>query len=361
MSTRSNLKKHCSGKNTAYFTLFIFYLFSFQTVLWAQDTTVENSNKKIDSASEFTITSTSTDEEISEKVAFYSNEYGLTLNVKKIIRTANGEISGIKMVFSNAKGAKQAYNVSDAEPIEPIRIFAKTNENNQIIFGFGDPEAELDAEDEVESNNNAAAAGGGERSADAKSNTVAPQITSHADEKSINQSNPIIDYEKAYILLDGKEISALEMELLDPATIGSTTKLNNVNNDNLVAQYGEKARYGVVLIESSITLQELTSDQINRLPENFKLDAYNGAFIIHKNTQNSDLKFYEKHLSRIGVTLEVSELERNASGYISNIKIKLHDDLKKVIMADWLIYKNANGIISIVVGRKNGKVSVYTQ
>ncbi len=363
MSTRKNLTKRCSWKNTAYFTLFIFYIFSFQTVLWAQETTVESSNKKISSASEFIITSSSTDEDINKIVAFYDTEFGISLTIKKIVRNADEEITGIKMVLSNKKGAKQAYNVADEEPIEPVKIYAKRDNAISLVFGFGDMEADVEEADNIEIV---------EVSSDINAVEDAPQedikvveasefVSTAQDDITLIRLDRSLDYRKALILLNGYEISAIEMEGINPDNIESVSKSNSPNNDRLVAQFGEKARNGVIEIQTKVALQELNSFQIERLPANFKLDAQNGSFIIHKNSQASDLEFYKRKLAEIGLTLEIADLERNASGSISNLKLKLHDDHQNAKMTDWIVYKNANGIISIVVGRKNGKASVYSQ
>lgn len=342
---------------------FLFFAFFFHADVNGQESHGENAVKTV-SSSEFTITSSSTDQEIAEKVAFYQSEFGLSLNVKNITRTDSGEINGIKMVFSNAKGAKQAYNVFDAAPIEPIRIYVDISRNNKMSFGFGDSELDADSEgDDAQTLESTAEIKEEPPTySEQKSSLWAaiPEIIGD-DTISLIKQDRSIDYKKAYISLDGKEISAAEMELINPASIGSVNVMNSANNDRLVEKFGEKARNGVIAIETQVVLEELTSDQISKLPENFKLDATNGAFIIHKKTTDSDLKFYEKKLVEIGVTLETSSLERNSAGDISNLKLKLHDDLQQAKMSDWIVYRNANGIINIVVGRKNGKASVYSQ
>ena len=49
------------------------------------------------------------------------------------------------------------------------------------------------------------------------------------------------------IIFDGKEISKKELDSIDPNTIESMSVLKN---ENAVAQYGEKAKNGVIIIQS---------------------------------------------------------------------------------------------------------------
>jgi hypothetical protein len=181
------------------------------------------------------------------------------------------------------------------------------------------------------------------------------------DDISLIKRDKELDYTKAFIILNGKEISAADMEKIDPKTIGSISKMNNANNNRLVEKYGEKARNGVILIESLFILKPLTSAEIAALPTNFKLDAESGAFIIHKESQDSDIEFYKRLLAQIGVTLQTSAIERSAKGYIIAMKIKLADEIQNVRMTNWTPFKNANGIENIFVGRQNGKINISTR
>lgn len=317
---------------------------------------------------EWMIKSTTTDQELDEYLNAVNNDFALKLKFKKVARNENNEINTIKVVLSDDKGTKRVYNVSEEEPIKPFTIFVRSQERNVIDFDFGDASSILLVQENLKNQRHADSISNLEKKVAATSEVKAASEKNTSDESgsgsddiSLIKKDKELDYTKAFISLNGKEISAVELDKIDPKTIGSVRKVNSLNNDNLIRQYGEKARYGLILIETMYILKPLTSSEIEALPENFKLEAENGAFIIDKNSQDSDIEFYRKQLAQIGVTLETEKLERRAEGSIININIKLHDDTNNVVMKNWIPFKNANGINNIYIGRKNGKVTVATR
>lgn len=314
------------------------------------------------------ITSRSTDNELYDQEKFYANEFGLSLKFKKILRDNNNEIKGLKIILSDGKEIKKAYNVSEEDPIKSFTIFVDKEENNILTFGFGDPTSILLIA-ENHKNQKLADLNVAKEQSSLEAKTISeetdeemdsPEVTGD-DDISVLRRDKNINYKKAFISLNGKEITPTEMEKIDPKSIGSLSVLNSRNNDRLVEKYGEKAQNGAILIETMFVARELTTKDINELPENFKLDKESGAFIIHKNSQQSDIEFYEHKLAEIGVVLLISGVERNTQGQIAAIKIKLDDKVNKTQMSDWVSFKNANGIINIFVGRKNGKVNISTR
>lgn len=344
---------------------FIFFMMAFQNKVSAQDAVEKNVTKAMVTRTESMIKSTSTDKEIYDKVDFYKNEFELLLKFKKISRNINGEINALKITFSDEKGDKKSYNVSDSEPIVPFTIYVDKDENKEIIFGFGDASSSMLIEENIENQKlaDAVVAVANEAALAKKAIEAMGEMTSGAassgdDDISLIKRDKELDYTKAFISLDGKEIFAAELDKIDPKSIGSISKMNGKNNARLVEKYGARAQNGIILIESLFILKPLTSAEIEALPTNFKLDPENGAFIIHKLSQASDLEFYTKQLAQIDVTLQISGLERNSEGLITNLKLKLADEIQKVKMSDWTVFKNANGIANIFVGRKNGKINI---
>ena len=166
-----------------------------------------------------------------------------------------------------------------------------------------------------------------------------------------------VDYKKAYISLNGKEISSSEMEKIKPRSIETVTTINGGINSKLAVKYGERAKNGVIIIETVGYKKAIPQKEIEEAGNNFKIDAENGGFTIHKRSQKSDFEFYQKHLNEIGVNAKISGIERNNAGFITAIKIKLVDkDKNHKISENWTTSQNPNGIPDISLGRKNGKI-----
>ena len=349
------------------YALFFCFLL-FQIAANAQNPSDANFTKGSVTGTEWMIKSTTTDQELDEYVNAVNNDFALKLKFKKVARNENNEINTIKIVLSDDKGTKRVYSVSEEEPIEPFTIFVRSQERNVIDFYFGDARSILLVQENLKNQRHADSIVALENkegqikseSATSEKSATATSL-SGTDDISLIKQDKELDYTKAFISLNGKEISAVELDKIDPKTVGSVRKVNSLNNDNLIRQYGERARNGLILIETMYILKPLTSSEIAALPQNFKLEVENGAFIIDKNSQDSDIEFYRKQLAQIGVTLETENLERRAEGSIININIKLHDDTNNVVMKNWIPFKNANGINNIYVGRKNGKVTVATR
>jgi hypothetical protein len=177
------------------------------------------------------------------------------------------------------------------------------------------------------------------------------------DNITLIKENKAIEYKKAFISLDGKEISIAEMEKIDPNSIDGISVINGGDNSRLITKYGEKARTGVILIETRGYKKPISKEKINELAKKFKLDTENGSFVIHKRSQKSDFKFYEKYLQQIGVIVKILGVERNAEGFITTIKIKLVDSERNNKMSEnWTKAGNPNGIPDILIGRKKGKL-----
>lgn len=368
MFTTPFLKIHPLQNYFSVLPVFLLFTLLFQTQTNAQDPSNKATSYESVTGTEWIIKSITTDKQLDEQVDAVNNDFGLKLKFKKVTRDKNNEINTIKVVLSDDKGTKRVYSVSEDEPIKPFTIFVRSQEGSVIDFEFGDAKSILLVQENLKNQRKADSIVELENKASAiKTETaeteenISSDSESGSDDISLIKRDKEIDYRKAYISLNGKEISAEELDEIDPKTIGSVRKINSLNNDNLIRQYGKRAKNGLILIETFFVIKPLTSADIEALPKNFKLEADNGAFIIHKKSQDSDVEFYRKQLAQIGVTLETENVERSADGFIVNINLKLHDTTNNVVMKNWMPFKNANGIENIFVGRKNGKITIATR
>lgn len=317
--------------------------------------------------SESQITSATTDEEIGEMIKLFDEKFKLGLEFKKIYRNENNEITGFKIVVSNEKGFKKNYNLNEGDPIDPFVIYVETDGTKVTNFDFRDGISDQPADDEIQQPVKKPAVAAYQEATIADSDDLTGEKAFQTarlmvvDDIDAVKENKSIDYKMAYISLNGKEITVAEMEKIDPNTVSRVSTMNKASGAELAEKYGEKARYGVIIIETMINTRELTSEDIAALPEDFALDPEEGAFIIHKKTQESDLEFYKKQLAKINVTLEYTGLERNNKGDLSAIQLKLKDEVTNVAFSNWMKFASADGIINVFVGKKKGRINISTR
>jgi hypothetical protein len=174
--------------------------------------------------------------------------------------------------------------------------------------------------------------------------------------------NKTVDYKKALITLNGKEITAAEMEKINPKSIETVTVSGGVTNADFITMYGEKSRYGVIQIEKYGHKSPTSRDKNAIKGKDIILDPENGSFTIHRRSQKNDFKFYKKYLSQIDVELTISGVKRNAEGLITFINIQLIDSKNnQKIDSNGTAFENENGITDISIGRKNGKMILAPQ
>lgn len=169
-----------------------------------------------------------------------------------------------------------------------------------------------------------------------------------------------VDYKKAYILINGKQATPEELEKVNPKKVNITSVTEG--NELLIAKYGEKATNGVITVdlkgyESEISkmISSGVKDVTDR--KNIIEDNDNVGYIIHKKTSKNDIKFYIKSLKDLGIEAKITNIERNEEKQITSISIELVD--KKSGDVQKASYTNDRGIMSIYVGRKDGKPVAY--
>jgi beta-lactamase regulating signal transducer with metallopeptidase domain len=162
-----------------------------------------------------------------------------------------------------------------------------------------------------------------------------------------------IDYQKALIIFDGNEIVASELDKINPNKISLMS--NFTTSKKLIEKYGEKAKNGVIIIESNeyhkrnnpIIIDEKTN-------VDFRLNGDNDGFVISKNSQISDLEFYKSILIKNNIAFEFNNLERNEKNQITSITIQLSENGKM----EKKILKSNNVIPKIFIGKRNGKLII---
>ena len=462
MLNKNQSKKHHSWKYFIVIPVLVLFIITYQVKVIAQEkqTTTVSDNQKL-ALIELEITPKTSNEELEETKMLFNQEFGTLLEFTKIKRNKQGEIASIKVAMKqkNSKSdIKTVYEVLGDTPIKSFKVYVGADKNGKVEFGYGEPSrmfpfeeektdklkettveisdaneilssiinnktidykkayislnekeitpSELLKIDPLQISNTSISNGKKDEKLEkkygpkavhgvilintldfqgpyvlkdgkitheviqknktvkqeSKTSEIYYKTSDSKDNISIIKEDKNTDYTKAYISLNGKEITPREMEKIDPNSIESVSTINSPNKEKLVAKYGEKAKNGVILIET-IGFKKTNSEE-NKWKvstETFNLDKENGGFTIHKRSQKSDFEFIQKELEKIGLLAKFSGIERNKEGLITSIEIKLIDIDKNVKKNLTTNFPNPNGISDISIGRKNGKMILAPQ
>jgi hypothetical protein len=404
-------------------------LFQIETVAQVKESKVEETNYAVSSNYSSILTKNTTDKELRELEKSFSDEK-YKLKISKVKRNKNGEIIEIKLLFDSGKTYVEILERKSTEPIDAIKIFIKSDKNDNVTCGFeeisnvvsakyleDDENGAIKMDSEGYTVDNMVKNGkkvnliinGKLQSATVKSKipldqeidvmkelnasdlkskynidkkegeiyyelTTKKEVVIKEESKAAstgwgisfetetsNSENLIedikedtkIDYQKALIILDGNEIVASELDKINPNKISSMS--NFTTSKKLIEKYGEKAKYGVIIIESNeyhkrnnpIIIDEKTN-------VDFRLNGDNDGFVISKNSQISDLEFYKSILIKNNIAFEFNNLERNEKNQITSITIQLSENGK----IEKKILKSNNVIPKIFIGKRNGKLTI---
>jgi hypothetical protein len=125
--------------------------------------------------------------------------------------------------------------------------------------------------------------------------------------------------------------------------------------DYAIEKYGEKGKYGVIVIESN-NYHEKNNPiaKINHSNVEFKLNDENDGFIISKNSREEDLVFYKLTLAKSNIEFKYSGIKRNEKGEITSISINLKQKESKIKRN----LKSSNPIPDLFIGIKKGSIVV---
>lgn len=167
------------------------------------------------------------------------------------------------------------------------------------------------------------------------------------------KKNKSVDFKKALIYFDGKEINHEELDNIDPLTISLMSTIQAT--DYAIEKYGEKGKYGVIVIESN-NYHEKNNPiaKINHSNVEFKLNDENDGFIISKNSREEDLVFYKLTLAKSNIEFKYSGIKRNEKGEITSISINLKQKESKIKRN----LKSSNPIPDLFIGIKKGSIVV---
>lgn len=166
------------------------------------------------------------------------------------------------------------------------------------------------------------------------------------------KKNKTVDYRKAFIIYDGKEINYTELDNIDPKSISTLSSM--VATEYALKKYGERAKNGVIVLESNDYFK--TNNPSSKINDDvdFKIKEENEGFIITKNSREEDLAFYKTTLAKSNIEFKYSGIKRNDKGEITSISINLKQKESKIKRN----IKTSNPIPSLFIGKKNGNIVV---
>ena len=357
----------------------------------------------------------SSDSELKNDVVAINAKYDINFKIYNIKRNAKGEIIAIKMSYNDKKGNKGKTEQARDIPIRPIFLKISTDDNGNNSIGFYDnSDMVIKPKDAVNESkittietigDDAIIYVDGEKytkedldyldpkglekieilkdeksllkygakdkkeviiittnwttkkektTQEAKSFEVASvSYTTSGPEDNISslKEHKSVDYKKALIIFDGKEIPWKQLDEIDPYTIASSAVMTATKY--AIDKYGDKANNGVIEIESHKYFEKNNPiAKINAESEkvDFKINDYNDGFIIIKTSKTEDLEFYKSILAKNKIIFTYTNVNRTAKGELTSIDITLQQGDKKIAKD----FKNASGVKDIFIGKEKG-------
>lgn len=315
------------------------------------------------------------DAELSKMATQFSNDNNVDLRIEKVKRNQNGQITEIAIVYDNKRGSKVNRQIKNSgKIIGSILISAEKLPNGSptiLITDLDEQEAAVGRAATAEEVEAIAVAESGEAVADITvrpTGAVLNNGTSYASYSHNAISSPLelsslsnVDYEKAYILIDGKEATANHYKNLEYSNIRSSTI--QTGRESLAKKYGSKALNGIIIIETGKpeTIYVETSDLDSyKSDTNFNLEK-NCGFVIHKKSEESDLKFYKETLAKSNIQFEYSSVKRNSAGEITGMKLRLSRKVEgNNENVNWNT-KSDKPISDVFIGERGGKLVIAKQ
>ncbi len=135
MLNKNQSKKWNSWKYAVVVPALVAFVFLFQIEVIAQEKKQVIKQTLNSVTAELEISATSTKEELNAEKDFFKKEFGIQITYKDLEYNENNEIIQIKVELNSSNEIK-IYGVKNTTPIKPFKIFAKTETDKKVIFGF---------------------------------------------------------------------------------------------------------------------------------------------------------------------------------------------------------------------------------
>ena len=212
-------------------------LFQVDTVAQVKENSQNKSIEAVSVAIGFVTDKNATNEEM-KTVTEELKKQGIDYKFSKIKRNTKGEIIAIKIEFNDNKGTKGVKELKGKEPIKPIYF---SMENGQIGFTTQPDLSDYIIDEELSK----------KFGTDIKVKTINETDGSTFEFKEINKSSNSAS-DKLYII-NGKEYLHSELSKMN---IVNADKINVLNKEKAIEEYGDKGKNGVIVIEGNFSFEK---------------------------------------------------------------------------------------------------------
>nr|WP_314839482.1 M56 family metallopeptidase [uncultured Flavobacterium sp.] len=137
MLNKNQSKKWNSWKYAVIAPALVAFVLLFQIEVIAQEKKQVTKETTLNSVTtELEINATSTKEELNAEKDFFKEEFGIQVTFTDLKYNDKNEIIQINVELKSSNNEIKIYRVKETTPIKPFKIFAKTENDKKVIFGF---------------------------------------------------------------------------------------------------------------------------------------------------------------------------------------------------------------------------------
>jgi hypothetical protein len=273
----------------------------------------------------------SANEEVFENYQkIFKKLYGVKLEFSKISRNDKGEITTINVFLTDKEGKINTYSTSSSptEPIKPFIIFANTDIDKNLTFGFAAAVEDQHTKQHFE------AVERNKRSYSATQFKFTPNekegknSTKSTPESEVTISELVGDDitklpKNTLILLNGKVISYKEFETMDPNSIKSVSVVKRATNtiekyEDLFKKYEERAANGIISIRTE-EVKKSVEEENSGWGMDFKTSSAKDNIVLLK--ENKDVDYKKALITLNGEEITFAEMDKINTKDIENVSV----------------------------------------
>ncbi|WP_158729915.1 MULTISPECIES: M56 family metallopeptidase [unclassified Flavobacterium] len=270
MLNKNQSKKWNSWKYAVIVPALVAFVLLFQIEVIAQEKKQVTKENTLNSVHfELEINATSTKEELNAQKDLFKEDFGIQLAFTDLIYNSSNEIIQLKAEIKSNNNERKIYSVKGTTPIKPFKIFAKTENDKKVIFGF---KADKQKNSQLSNHFKATEKNGEKIEIKLNEGNSGTNESNHEDYLSINNFKK--DGVEYLLVINGvKQSKDHPIRLPFNDEIVSQTILES---QEAIAKYGSDAANGACeIITSKTTIKNKKRKQKNsKYPENDDADIY---------------------------------------------------------------------------------------
>lgn len=295
-------------------------LFQIETVAQVKESKIEETNYAVSSNYSSILTKNTTDKELRELEKTFSDEKH-KLKISKVKRNKKGEIIEIKLLFDSGKTYVEILERKSTEPIDAIKIFIKSDKNDNVTCGF----------EEI-------------------SNKVTAEFTSDDENGSIKMDSE--GYTVDNMVKNGKKVNLIINGKLQSATVKSKIPLDQeidvmkeLNASDLKSKYNIDKKEGEIYYELT-TKKEVVSKEESKVAStgwgiSYHVGTPSSEKLIEDLVKDKNIDLSKAKVIFNGVEYKQSELNNIDYNDLKNVTITINKS-KQEKLNDIVIIESKN-------------------